>query len=118
MRDLLKYKGYYGSIEVSVEDDCLFGKLQFIQALVSYEGKTVSELSGAFHEAVDDYIATCEAKGRAPEKPFKGSFNVRVGPERHARAAMAVKRNQLKSLNEFVNHAIDHEIERLSQLAP
>jgi len=32
----MHYKGYYGSIEASVEDNCLFGKLQFIRALVSY----------------------------------------------------------------------------------
>ncbi len=116
MKELLEYKGYHGSVEISVEDDCLFGKVQFIQALVNYEGKTVSELSNAFHESVEDYMATCETKGVEPERPFKGSFNVRVGPERHARAAMVVKKSQFKSLNEFVNHAIDHEIERLIQL--
>jgi len=35
----LKHQGYIGSIEASLEDNCLFGKILFIKALVSYEGK-------------------------------------------------------------------------------
>lgn len=52
----LKHRGYYSSIEASPEDNCLFGKLQFIRALVSYEGETVAELTQAFRDAVDDYL--------------------------------------------------------------
>ncbi len=59
MNNLLQYRGCYGSIETSAEDNCLFGKLLFIRALVNYEGETVAELQAAFREAVDDYLATC-----------------------------------------------------------
>jgi len=38
---LLKHKGYFGSFEASVEDNCLFGKLEFIRSLVAFEGETV-----------------------------------------------------------------------------
>ena len=31
MSTLLQHRSYYGSIEASPEDNCLFGKLQFIQ---------------------------------------------------------------------------------------
>lgn len=58
MSKLLEHRGFQGSIEVSSEDNCLFGKLQFIPALVSYEGRTGAELSQAFIDAVDDYLAT------------------------------------------------------------
>lgn len=53
MNNQLKHKGYIGSIEASIEDNCLFGKLLFIKALVSYEGKTVAELDAvaAAHDA-------------------------------------------------------------------
>lgn len=54
--ELMQYRGYYGSIESSDEDDCLFGKLQFISALVSYEGNDLDQLTRAFREAVDDYL--------------------------------------------------------------
>ncbi|MCK0743702.1 toxin-antitoxin system HicB family antitoxin [Chromohalobacter nigrandesensis] len=45
--------------------------------------ETVAELEAAFREAVDDYLATCEQLGEAPETPSKGSFNVRVGHDLH-----------------------------------
>ena len=110
--NLMQYKGYYGSIEASTSDNILFGKLQFIQPLVNYEGTTVAELKNAFEEAVEDYLKYCQDTGLTPEKPFKGSFNIRVGPQKHARIMLHVKRNDLKSLNKFINQAIDHELER------
>lgn len=94
MNNQLKYNGYIGSIEASLEDNCLFGKILFIKALVSYEGKTVAELDAAFREAVDDYLATCHALGQTPEKPCKGSFNVRVGHDLHLAAALAATRKK------------------------
>nr|WP_218171148.1 type II toxin-antitoxin system HicB family antitoxin [Pseudomonas yamanorum] len=107
----MKHKGYIGSIEASIEDNCLFGKLLFIKALVSYEGKTVAELDAAFCNAVDDYIETCQALGQTPEKPCKGSFNVRVGHDLHLAAALAATRQKVtlndltrQALNEFLQH--------------
>ncbi|MNR36177.1 hypothetical protein D3C85_1540730 [compost metagenome] len=59
MSNLLQHRGYYGSIEASTEDNCLFGKLLFIRELINYEGETVAELQAAFRDAVDNYLATC-----------------------------------------------------------
>lgn len=107
----LKHNGYIGSIEASLEDNCLFGKVLFIKALVSYEGKTVAELDVAFREAVEDYLATCHTLGQTPEKPCKGSFNVRVGHDLHLAAALAATRKKVtlndltrQALNEFLQH--------------
>ena len=33
MSNQMQYKGYYGSIEASTEDNCLYGKLLFIRPL-------------------------------------------------------------------------------------
>jgi len=79
MTKLMQYKGYYGSIDASPEDACLYGKLEFIAPLVSYEAETVPALVEAFHAAVDDFLATCEQQGQTPDTPCKGSFNVRIG---------------------------------------
>lgn len=106
MSNQLQYKGYYGSIEASTEDNCLFGKLQFVRALVSYEGQTIAELAAAFHEAVDDYLATCQQLNCAPEIPCKGSFNVRVGHDLHLAAALAANRQQV-SLNDLTRQALN-----------
>ncbi|KAF0864285.1 type II toxin-antitoxin system HicB family antitoxin [Pseudomonas sp. LD120] len=110
MNNLLQYKGYFGSIEVSTEDNCLFGKLQFIRALVSYEGQTVAELEAAFKEAVDDYLETCEQSGTAPEIPCKGSFNVRVGHDLHLAAAVAATRQNV-SLNDLTRQALNEYLQ-------
>ncbi|WP_371917156.1 type II toxin-antitoxin system HicB family antitoxin [Pseudomonas sp. QS1027] len=101
----MHYKGYYGSIEASVEDNCLFGKLQFIRALVSYEGQTVAELEAAFKEAVDDYLDTCQQLNQAPEMPCKGSFNVRVGHDLHLAAALTATRQKV-TLNDLTRQAL------------
>ncbi|MDR3502275.1 MAG: type II toxin-antitoxin system HicB family antitoxin [Legionella sp.] len=111
MKHMLKYKGYYGSIEFDADDLLLYGKLEFINSLISYEGETTIQIDAAFKEAVDDYLLTCKERGVEPEKPFKGSLNVRIGPERHARAAFVAKELG-SSLNEFFNMALDHEFER------
>jgi len=105
MNTLLEHRGYYGSIEVSHEDNCLFGRLQFMRALVSYEGETVTQLTKAFRDAVDDYLDTCETLERAPEIPCKGTFNVRVGHELHLAANVAAQQAQM-SLNDLTKQAL------------
>ena len=102
---LLKYKGYYGSVEVSTEDNCLFGKLEFIRPLVNYEGNSVSELEAAFQAAVDDYLEDCAKLNYDPAITCKGSFNVRIGSEIHLAAAVKAKENGI-NLNEFVKQAV------------
>lgn len=106
MANEMKYRGYIGSIEASPEDNILYGKLLYLQALVNYEGETVAELQAAFHDAVDDYLGECEAQGIKPEKPCKGTFNVRVGHAMHLAAAEAASREH-KSLNDLVRTALE-----------
>ena len=58
-----------------------------------------------FHRAVDEYLALCEEKGEEPEKPFKGSFNIRISPELNKRLFIeAVSRNM--SLNSLVQEKL------------
>lgn len=106
---LMKYKGFYGSVEASVEDGCLFGKLEFIDPLVNYEGATVQEIEAAFHAAVDDYIKSCEELNVETQKPYRGTFNVRIGRDLHRAAAIAAKQQEI-NLNELVKRAIEREV--------
>lgn len=101
----LKYKGYEGSIEYTLEDKVLFGKVQGIRSLLSYEGNTVPELEKDFRETVDAYLDLCKRQGEQPEKPFKGKFNVRIPHELHQELAnYAAAKHQ--SLNASVEEAI------------
>ena len=106
MSNVLEYNGYTGSIEASIEDHCLFGKILFISDLVTYEAETVSDLEAEFIAAVDDYLLTCRETGTDPQRPFKGSFNVRINPELHRKAAIEASKENI-SLNELTSRAID-----------
>lgn len=104
------YKGYTGSIEVSVEDGCLHGEILFIDDIITYEGIGVEELRTAFTEAVDRYISYCEETGKPANKPYSGTFNVRIGKELHRKAAQKAYLEG-KKLNEFVTQCIRKNLE-------
>jgi predicted HicB family RNase H-like nuclease len=48
------------------------------------------------------------------EKPFKGSFNVRISPKLHYKAALLAHEEQI-SLNSFVEESIRDKIEKESK---
>lgn len=105
----LEYKGYTGSIEYSKEDELLYGKVLGIRGLISYEGMTGPALEEDFKIAVDDYLEMCDSNGIKAEKPFKGSFNVRIPPELHREAVLKAEEEN-KNLNSFVKEAIEGKL--------
>lgn len=62
----MSYKGYLGSVAFSEQDGVFYGKVEGINGLVNFEGESVKELTDAFHEAVDDYLAYCADEGIEP----------------------------------------------------
>ena len=105
----MEYKGYVGSAEFDMEGDALVGKLLFLRDTITYSSAVSAGAAGlraAFEEAVDDYLCACQELGDEPDQPCKGSFNVRVGEERHLAAAIGA-RQQGVSLNEYVCRALD-----------
>ncbi len=109
MNNTLKYKGYHGSIEISTEDDLLFGSVLFISPLINYEAETAKGLEQAFQEAVEDYLDDCRARGIEPEKPCKGSLSVRLGHDLHLAAAVAAF-NASTSTNDFIKQAVQQKL--------
>lgn len=109
MKDLMQYKSYYGSVHFDDEDLIFHGKIEFIRALVSYEATDAKGLKKAFKEAIDDYLATCHSQNIEPETSFKGSLNVRLGPELHRRIAIAAMQHHL-TINKFIAETLGHAI--------
>ena len=62
--NLLEYKRYLGTVEYSLEDHCLYGKLAYIRDLVNYEATSVDELEREFRMSVDGYLQECKRQGR------------------------------------------------------
>lgn len=106
---VLEYKGFQGSVDFSIEDGVLHGKVLHITDLVTYDADTLPELIKAFEETLEDYIATCKAIGKEPNRPLSGTFNVRIGQVLHMAVAKFSTREG-KSINEFVREAIDCHI--------
>jgi predicted HicB family RNase H-like nuclease len=107
----LEYKGYTGSIEYSPEDNLLYGKVLGINGLISFEGQTGADLENDFHAAIDAYLEYCKSNGIEPDKPFKGSFNVRISPSLHQKAALLAKEAKV-SLNNFIAEAIRLRVQK------
>ena len=110
MKDLMKYKGYFGSAHFSDDDNLFYGKLEFIRALVSYKGTDVKTLRRAFEEAVDEYLQMCREAGDEPEKPLKGSFNVRVGSNLHQRVALNALSKGI-TINKYINEVLEKAVQ-------
>jgi predicted HicB family RNase H-like nuclease len=106
MTGTLNHNGYTGSVEFSEEDGLLHGRLVGIRDTIAYEGKDVRSLTRNFRQAVDEYLAFCQAEGKTPDKPFKGSINIRISPELH-RALSTRAEQKRKSLNAVISDALE-----------
>ncbi len=106
----MTYKGYLGSVAYSEKDQVFFGKIEGINGLVNFEGESVKELTEAFHEAVDDYLAYCKDEGIEPDKSYTGVLNVRLTPTIHRQIAMLAKQAGL-TLNGYIKEALEDKIE-------
>jgi predicted HicB family RNase H-like nuclease len=101
MSNAIEYKGYASTVEFSAEDRCFHGKIAGIRDLVAYDGTTVDELEKNFRSAVDEYLAFCKEEGKTPDKPFKGSLNIRIPSELHRTLAIRAEQEH-KSLNSVI----------------
>jgi predicted HicB family RNase H-like nuclease len=105
----MTYKGYLGSVAYSEKDNVFFGKIEGINGLVNFEGESVKELTDAFHEAVDDYLAYCKDEGIEPDKSYSGVLNVRLAPAIHRKIAM-LARQAGQTLNAYIKEAIEEKV--------
>ena len=109
--EMFTYQGYQGSVETSIEDDVLHGKILFINDLVTYEAVTVKKLRQEFEASVDDYLETCKQHKVEPNKPMTGQFNVRVGENLHKQATIYSLKSDT-SLNNVMVEALDTFLKR------
>jgi predicted HicB family RNase H-like nuclease len=106
---MMEYKGYIGHVEYDSDAKIFHGDIINTRDVITFQGKSVSELEKAFHESIDDYIVWCTEEGVEPEKPYSGKFNLRLSPELHREIAIRAKRLNI-SINSFVEKAITDEL--------
>lgn len=63
----MPYKGFAVRVEFDAADRIFVGHIAGINDVIGFYADTVDGFEDAFHEAVEDYIATCAAVGKEPE---------------------------------------------------
>lgn len=109
MKGFIEYKGFIGSVHFSAEDKVFHGKIEGVNGLITFEGATVDELENGFHYMVDEHINDCNEEGIPVGKSYKGSFNIRLSPDLHRRAAQTAIRRGM-SLNQLVSDVLAKEL--------
>lgn len=66
----LEYKGYLSG-PIELDDGTFSGIVAGLRDVIHFEGSTAEELAQAFRDSVDDYLAWCEERGKAPEVPTR-----------------------------------------------
>ena len=109
--NMMHYKGHAARIEFDAADRIFFGNIAGINDVIGFHADTVDGLEAAFHEAVEDYVETCRALGKEPERAYSGKVMFRVSPDVHAKAALAAQLAG-KSLNQWAEEALKAAAER------
>jgi predicted HicB family RNase H-like nuclease len=106
---MMEYKGYIGKVEIDEEAGILYGEVINFQDVIKFEGTTVDEVQHAFRESVDDYLDFCTQRGESPEKPFSGTFVVRLSAELHGKAYIQAKRKD-QGLNRWITEVLQRAL--------
>lgn len=99
----ISYKGFQASVEF--EDGALFVKVLHVDDLLVAQIDAASAAPIALKELIDAYLDDCRELGKEPHRSFSGTFNVRVGPDLHRKAAMAAAAEG-KTLNAWIEDTI------------
>jgi predicted HicB family RNase H-like nuclease len=78
----MTYKGYTGRWDCDREDNLFYGRVAGISDVITYQGKTHEEVSKAFVESVEDYLAFCKEREVEPNRP-KVTKNPEPEPEEY-----------------------------------
>jgi predicted HicB family RNase H-like nuclease len=87
----MTYRGYTARVEFDDRDNIFVGHLLGIVDVIGFHADNVADLRAAFEDAVEDYLETCAALGKSPEKPASGKLMLRIPPDVHGAALVAAK---------------------------
>lgn len=111
----LKYKGFIGSVDFSETDGVFFGRIEGIDGLVKFEGTSIQELTNAFHEAVNGYLAFCRKQGLPPKRSYTGTLNIRISPATHNSIADYAAEAGI-TINAFIKRALEKAVEHPAEV--
>ncbi len=106
---MMEYKGYIGKVEFDDEAGLFHGEIINLRDVITYAGESVQELRQAFQASIEDYLAFCAERGETPEKPFSGTFTVRVSPDLQRASGVKAKLED-KSLNSWLGEVLTERV--------
>ncbi len=107
---MMKHKGYRGVVTFDDDAGIFHGEVVGIRDVVTFQGKSAAQLTKAFKDSVDEYVAFCSERGKEPDKAFSGKLLVRLSPEQHREIAAAARASGL-SLNAWIAHTVRQKAE-------
>ncbi len=90
---MIEYKDYVARVQFDDAANIFHGEVVNIRDVVTFQGKSVSELRQAFQDSVEDYLAFCAERKEAPERPFSGYFAIRLFPEQQRKVIIAAEKS-------------------------
>lgn len=106
---MMEYKGYIAYVEFDDESEIFHGEVINTRDVITFQGKSVSEIKQEFHKSVDVYTDFCKRHGKELDKPFSGKLSLRLSPELHRRVYAAAKRSG-RSLNYWLASQIEQMV--------
>lgn len=98
---MLSYKGYKGYVVYDDEAEIFHGEVVGLNAVITFQGTTVTEIKQAFKDSIDDYLVWCEERGKSPEKSFSGKFNLRMSPDLYTKIYIQAAQKGM-SINSYI----------------
>ncbi|HOI93071.1 MAG TPA: type II toxin-antitoxin system HicB family antitoxin [Syntrophobacter fumaroxidans] len=112
----MRYGKYIASVEFDQQAGILYGEVTNLHDVVTFQGRSVSELEQALKESIESYLNACSRFGKEPERPYTGVFQVRIRPEVHRWAVMAAQ-SEGKSLNKWVSEKLEEALKGEHRIA-
>jgi predicted HicB family RNase H-like nuclease len=106
---MLEYKGYHGHVVFDEEAGYFHGEVLDLNDVITFQGSSVHEITNAFQESVEDYLAYCEERGEKPDKPFSGKLMLRIPIDLHRKVYVSAKKSG-KSINEYITERLSEAV--------
>lgn len=106
---MLKYEGYTGHVEFDDEADLFHGEVLDLKDVVTFQGKTPSEIRQAFRDSIDNYLEFCKERGEDPDRPFSGRLILRLPKDLHRNAFLRAKEAGV-SLNNWITSRLNESV--------
>ena len=89
---MMQYRDYHARVEYDGDANIFHGEVINTRDVITFQGKSVTDLKKAFEESVDDYIAFCQERGEEPDKPFTGRLTLHLTPDLHKKVIIAAEK--------------------------